>query len=118
MPGAARQQVTLFCIAQNISNQTKGHPPAPALRASLDFPGESGGCVKLGLWPQTNTADGPRFTRKTEAVQRGIQDGFVGEARVLGALPDGEDGLELVFLVPLVRRRVAQPNRGISARTV
>jgi len=59
-------------LAQNTSNQTKGHPAAPALRASLGFPGESGGCVKLGLWPQTNAADGPRFARKTEAAQRGI----------------------------------------------
>jgi hypothetical protein len=58
-------------LAQNTSNQTKRHPAAPTLRATLDFPGKSGGRVKLGLRPQTNAADGPRFTRKTEAVQRG-----------------------------------------------
>jgi hypothetical protein len=59
-------------LVQNTSNQIKRHPAAPALRASLGFPGESGGCVKLGLRPQTNAADGPRFARKTEAVQKGI----------------------------------------------
>jgi hypothetical protein len=80
-------------LVQNISNQTKGHPAAPALRASLVFPGKSGGSVKLGLWPQTNAADGPRFTRKNKAAQRGIQNGFVGVARLFGALPVGRAGL-------------------------
>ena len=30
-------------LVQNRSNQTKRHPPAPALRASLDFPQRPGG---------------------------------------------------------------------------
>jgi len=121
-------------LVQNISNQTKRHPTAPALRASLDFPGEAGGRAKLGLWPQTNAADGPRFTRKTEAVQKGDL-GFVGDSRryspspqpsprwgegvIVPSLSRGRSGWGWGgFSVPLVRRRVAQPSRGISARTV
>ncbi len=86
----------LFLLRQE-KEPKEGDPPAPALRASLGFPGKSGGRVKLGLLPQTNAADSPRFTRKTEAVQRGIKNGLVGEARVFGVLPGGEGGFELFF---------------------
>jgi hypothetical protein len=107
-------------LVQNTSNQTKRHPAAPALRASLGFPGESGGRVKLGLRPQTNAADCPRFTRKTEAVQRGIWVLWAEPVFWVSSPPGraGWGGSVFVLSVPLVHRRAAQPGRGKSARTV
>lgn len=78
-------------------------PAAPDLRAALGLPGKSGGCVKLGLWPQTNAADTPRFTRKTEAAQKGIKKRFCGRSPCLIWIPSppgraGWGGLD--FAVP------------------
>ena len=70
MPGAARQQVTLFCVAQNTSNQTKRHPAAPALRASLGFPKRSGGCGT-----RATRSDSPRRRPPIFSKNRGGAEG-------------------------------------------
>jgi len=80
MPGAARQQVTLFCIAQNTSNQTKGHPAAPAMRAAFGLTDKLGGCATRPDSPHKTRAaaeleqcsPSSQFGRQTEAAQKGV----------------------------------------------
>jgi len=78
MPGAARQQVTLFCVAQNTSNQTKGHPAAPALLAAFGLTVKLGGCATRPSGVQTphptaeleQCSPSSQFGRQTEAAQK------------------------------------------------
>ena len=108
MPGAARQQVTLFCIAQNTSNQTKGHPAAPALWATFGLTVKLGGCATRpsGVHTPHPTAElrqcspSSQFVRQTEAAQKGFQVLWAEPGIVLGALPAGRagrGGLVLLF---------------------
>ena len=80
MPGAARQQVTLFCVAQNTSNQTKGHPAAPALRATFGLTVKLGGCATRPSMAHKpcpaaeleQCSPSSQFVRQTEAAQKGV----------------------------------------------
>ena len=78
--GCARQQVTLFCIAQNTSNQTKGHPAVPALRATFGLTAKLGGCATRpdSLHKPQAAAEleqcspSSQFGCQTEAAQKGV----------------------------------------------
>jgi hypothetical protein len=88
-------------LAQNISNQTKGHPPAPALRASLVFPKRSGGCGTPAARSDSPRRRPPIFTENRGGAEGDL--GLVGVARVLDTLPAGEGwvGRFCVVLGPL-----------------
>jgi len=71
MPGAARQQVTLFCLPKIQVTKQKGTLP----RRPFGLPSvflKIRAAAELALCAQTVLADGPRIFRKTEAVQKGI----------------------------------------------
>ena len=67
-------------LAQNTSNQTKGHPAAPALRASFGLTAKLGGCATRpsSVHKPHPTAEleqcspSSQFGRQTEAAQKGI----------------------------------------------
>jgi hypothetical protein len=81
VPGLPGGQVT-FLASPRQGNPKKATRPHRPFGLNLGFPGKSGGRVKLGLRPQTNAADCPRFTRKTEAAQRGKRVvGVLGRTR-------------------------------------
>ena len=86
-------------LAQNTSNQTKGHPTAPALRASLGFPKRSGGCGTRALRSDSPRRRPPIFSENRGGAEGDL--GLVGGARVLGSLPAGEGGWGVVFFGPL-----------------
>ena len=115
--GAARRQVT-FLASPRKANQKKATPPHRPFGLPSVFRKDRA-AAELALCAQTVLADGPRSFRKTEAVQRGI---WVLWAEPVFWVPSPRGGLggEVWFCcsVPLVRRRAAQPGRGISARTV
>ncbi len=72
-------------LAQNTSNQTKGHPAAPALRAALDFPKRSGGCGTRAL-----RSDSPRRRPPIFSENRGGAEGefwFCGRSPRFGYPP-------------------------------
>ncbi|GAO37737.1 hypothetical protein SCT_3173 [Sulfuricella sp. T08] len=71
MPGAARQQVTLFCLPKIQVTKQKGTLP----RRPFGLPSvflKIRAAAELALRAQTVLADGPRIFRKTEAAQKGI----------------------------------------------
>jgi len=86
-------------LAQNTSNQTKGHPAAPALRATFGLTGKLGGCAtRPDSLHKTQAAaeleqcsPSSQFARQTEAAQKGFL-GFVGGARVWVPSPLGRAG--------------------------
>jgi hypothetical protein len=113
MPGAARQQVTLFCLPKIQVTKQKGTPPRRPYGLPSVFRKDRA-AAELALCAQTVLADGPRFFRKTEAAQRGI---WVLWAEPVFWVPSppgraGWGGLVFVLSVPLIRHRVAQPRRG------
>jgi len=67
-------------LAQNISNQTKGHPAAPALRATFGLTVKLGGCATRPSRAHKTCpaaeleqcSPSSQFDRQTEAVQKGI----------------------------------------------
>ena len=118
MPGAARQQVTLFCIAQNTSNQTKGHPAAPALRAAFGLTAKLGGCAtRPGRVHKPQPAaeleqcsPSSQFVRQTEAAQKGIWVLWARSRRCSPSphpSPRWGEGVVSVVLIP-------SPSRGRS----
>ena len=72
-------------LAQNTSKQTKGHPPAPALRASLGFPKRSGGCGTRATRSDSRSRRPPIFSENRGGAEGDL--GFVGEARVFCSFP-------------------------------
>jgi len=94
MPGAARQQVTLFCLPKIQVTKQKGTLP----RRPYGLPSvflKIRAAAELALCAQTVLAECPRIFRKTEAAQKGI---WVLWAILAGApphpspLPAGERG--------------------------
>jgi len=135
MPGAARQQVTLFCLSKiEVTKQKDTHPHRPCGLPTIFRKDRA--AAELARCAQTAAADGSRSLRKIEAAQRGIRNGCVGEYSPCFPSPQlsprwGEGvtvpspsrgrpgwGWGVWFEFPLSRRRAAEPSRGISARTV
>ena len=100
-------------LVQNTSNQTKGHPAAPALRATFGLTVKLGGCATRpdSLHKPQAAAEleqcspSSQFDRQTEAAQKGL--GFVGGARVFGAIPARDGGVVLRCELP--RRMRLEP---------
>ena len=119
MPGAARQQVTLFCLPKiQVTKQNGTHPHRPFGLPSIFRKDRA--AAELALCAQTVLADGPRSFRKTEAVQRGIWVLWAEPGFVLDALPAGESGVGLVSWSPWSaaeqHSRVGGSRRGLSER--
>ena len=97
MPGAARQQVTLFCLPKIQVTKQKGTPPHRPFGLPSVFRANRAAALNSAFGLRQTQPTAPHSPGKPRRCRGGLKR-FCGRSPCLGALPAGEGGFGVVLL--------------------